>query len=78
MQNGQSSRTAPLHISHSQMKEHLYGRVNFRSENYIQNPNSNTEKFDVILCFSTIKWIHLNFGDTALKALFLKVKEQLV
>ena len=32
----------------------------------------------MILCLSTIKWVHLNFGDTGLKALFLKIKEQLV
>lgn len=31
----------------------------------------------MILCLSTVKWVHFNFGDTGLKALFLKVYEQL-
>ena len=60
------------------MKEHLYGRVNFRTENYIEQSEPSTvkqEQFDMILCLSTIKWVHLNFGDVGLKTLFLKVKE---
>lgn len=36
------------------------------------------EQFDVIFCFSTIKWVHLTFGDAGVKALFLKAGEQLV
>ena len=50
--------------------------VLFRSQNYIEEVTDETvnqEKFDIILCLSTIKWIHLNFGDTGVKALFLKV-----
>ena len=50
---------------------YLYGKVCFRTENYIATI-STAEKFDVILCLSTIKYVHLNFGDIGLKALFLK------
>jgi len=67
-------------ITHSQMKEYLYGRVNFRTENYIEEVERSVvkrEQYDVILCLSTIKWVHLNYGDTGVKALFLKIKEQL-
>lgn len=59
------------------MKNFLYGRVCFRSENFIANIKDTTEKFDTIICLSTTKWIHLNFGDLGLKALFLKAYEQL-
>ena len=33
--------------------------------------------YEVILCLSTVKWIHFNFGDAGVKTLFLKVYEQL-
>jgi 7SK snRNA methylphosphate capping enzyme len=55
------------------MKEHLYSRVNFKTENYLESESS--DKFDVIMCLSTIKWIHINNGDNGLKTLFLKVKD---
>ena len=57
------------------LKEYLYGKVCFRSENYIATPLK--EQFDTITCLSTVKWVHLNFGDTGIKALFLKVYESL-
>ena len=59
------------------MKSFLYGRVCFRTENYIANVTDTSEKFDTIICLSTTKWVHLNFGDIGLKALFLKAYEQL-
>ena len=55
----------------------LRERVQFQSKNFIEDVSESgtQEKFDVILCLSTIKWIHFNFGDTGVKALFLKVHE---
>lgn len=48
----------------------------FRTENYVAQ-TSLSERFDVIFCLSTIKYIHLNFGDQGLKALFLRAYSQL-
>ncbi len=33
--------------------------------------------FDTIMCLSTTKWIHLNFGDIGIKRLFHKVYKSL-
>ena len=59
----------------SKAKEKLYQRLNYRTENYIESASK--EQFDTILCMSTVKWVHLCFGDIGVKALFLKVYEQL-
>lgn len=58
----------------------LLSRVSFRTQNYIESVDPTEvakEQFDVILCLSTAKWIHVNFGDVGLKALFLKAHQQL-
>ena len=55
----------------------MYGKVCFKSENYITELKDVKEKFDTILCLSLTKWIHLNYGDFGIKALFLKMYEQL-
>jgi len=49
--------------------------VSFISGNYLNYEG--TEKYDCITCLSTSKWIHLNWGDNGIKALFSKVYEQL-
>jgi 7SK snRNA methylphosphate capping enzyme len=65
------------------LKSYLYSKVSFRTENYVASllPNQNVllkgEKFDTIMCLSTTKYIHLNFGDQGINALFLKVHHQL-
>mmetsp|Transcript_35432 Transcript_35432/g.46647 ORF Transcript_35432/g.46647 Transcript_35432/m.46647 type:complete len:95 (-) Transcript_35432:280-564(-) len=68
---------APAHALPAIDTERLRTSVNFRSQNYIEDPSATEERFDVILCLSTIKWVHFNFGDTGVKALFLKAFEQL-
>jgi 7SK snRNA methylphosphate capping enzyme len=63
----------------------LYGKVNFRTENYISHLSElaqahgtlPTERFDIITCFNTAIYIHLNFGDLGLKSFFLKAYLQL-
>ena len=50
--------------------------INFRIENFIQDTKI-IEKFDTILCFSTSKWVHLNWGDTGIKMLFRKIYDSL-
>lgn len=50
--------------------------INFHIENFIQEMNV-TDTFDTISCFSTTKWIHLNWGDLGIKRLFKKVSDSL-
>lgn len=50
--------------------------INFRIENFIQEMKI-SETFDTICCFSTTKWIHLNWGDLGIKRLFKKVHDSL-
>lgn len=55
-----------------EIKNRFPNNVQFRTENYVENERT-TEKYDTIICFSTTKWIHLNFGDEGIKRLFKKV-----
>lgn len=70
-------------LSLKDLKSYLYSKVSFRTENYIQSIQASqnvllkNEKFDTIMCLSTTKYIHLNFGDQGINALFLKVYHQL-
>lgn len=61
-------------VNPKDIKSYLYGKVCFRTENYVEDTALlRSEKYDTIICLSTIKYIHLNFGDIGIKALFLKV-----
>ncbi|EAR95353.2 bicoid-interacting protein (macronuclear) [Tetrahymena thermophila SB210] len=58
------------------IKRRFPQNTKFRLENYVESTEL-TEKFDTICCFSTTKWIHLNFGDQGIKRLFDKVYRSL-
>jgi len=52
--------------------------IQFRQENYVSTLKENESKqYDTIMCMSTVKWIHLNFGDAGVKILFHNVYTQL-
>jgi SAM-dependent methyltransferase len=53
-----------------------YERVSFRVENVIEKDTFDAT-YDVILCLSVTKWIHLNWGDEAIRKLFRKVHRAL-
>lgn len=73
----------PNHIQSLQpliaLKDHLQSSGNFPSNISFKNANIlNTELAgDVFLCLSTIKWIHLNWGDSGVKDLFHSVYRNL-
>lgn len=49
--------------------------IEFRHADFLEYED--TEKYGVITCFSTSKWIHLNAGDEGIKKFFAKVYELL-
>lgn len=55
--------------------------VSFRTFNYAVTDESqmvsDKQQYDLILCLSVTKWIHLNFGDTGLKLTFRRMFNQL-
>ncbi|CAN1132811.1 Probable RNA methyltransferase At5g51130 [Linum perenne] len=53
--------------------KNLFDVVSFRQENFVENHQSHQKPYDVILCLSVAKWIHLNWGDDGLINLFTKV-----
>lgn len=58
--------------------EALRTKVQFKTQNFIESVAPvQGNMYEVVLCLSTVKWIHFNFGDAGVKTLFLKVYEQL-
>lgn len=55
--------------------------VNFKRMNYVDMDDVNTSndmpQYDLIVCLSVTKYIHLNFGDAGLKSAFKKMFNQL-
>lgn len=71
-----AEQAEPIHkMGAKALKKALAKSVTFRTENYIKRLTEADEEFDTVLCLSTAKWLHLNFGDVGVKALFLKVYE---
>ncbi|XP_055693717.1 7SK snRNA methylphosphate capping enzyme bin3-like [Lutzomyia longipalpis] len=57
------------------------GNVFFRTLNYVLKDESllgaDAQQYDLIMCLSVTKWIHLNFGDAGLKIAFKRMFSQL-
>ncbi|XP_006833420.2 probable RNA methyltransferase At5g51130 isoform X1 [Amborella trichopoda] len=51
----------------------LIESVKFRKENVLEKLQPCSPEYDTILCLSVTKWIHLNWGDSGLIALFAKM-----
>ncbi|XP_058129200.1 7SK snRNA methylphosphate capping enzyme bin3 [Anopheles ziemanni] len=51
--------------------------VRFKTMNYVVKDesfiNNDTQQYDLILCLSVTKWIHLNYGDAGLKIAFKRM-----
>lgn len=52
--------------------------INFKQRNYVSSFRDNsTNKYDTIMCLSTVKWVHLNYGDIGVKLLFYNIYSEL-
>jgi 7SK snRNA methylphosphate capping enzyme len=51
--------------------------VIFRQENFVDKIQSDEGIYDTIVCLSTAKWIHLNYGDIGIKLMFYNIYRQL-
>ncbi|KAF6164471.1 hypothetical protein GIB67_025297 [Kingdonia uniflora] len=65
--------TVPTNEDSGLPQNDLLNRVSFQKENFVERVCPHSEEYDVILCLSVSKWIHLNWGDDGLVTLFSNV-----
>lgn len=56
--------------------------IRFLAGNYVlksehQLAHDERHKYDLIMCLSVTKWVHLNYGDLGLKLMFRRIFNQL-
>ena len=71
-----SLHTNPQLHYHSPLFQYPHN-IFFKVENFMTDPHFG-RSYDTILCLSTIKWIHLNYGDDGVLSFFDKVHDLLV
>ncbi|XP_065370580.1 7SK snRNA methylphosphate capping enzyme bin3 [Calliphora vicina] len=73
--------TSTHKLNQSKTKNDFPHNVFFRQTNYVLKDESllanDSQQYDLILCLSLTKWIHLNFGDAGLKSAFKRMFNQL-
>ncbi|XP_049547331.1 7SK snRNA methylphosphate capping enzyme bin3 [Anopheles darlingi] len=70
-----SGKECQMDIGHPEHK--FPHNVRFKTMNYVLKEESlinyDTQQYDLILCLSVTKWIHLNYGDAGLKIAFKRM-----
>ncbi|TNM84945.1 hypothetical protein fugu_009123 [Takifugu bimaculatus] len=71
----------PLSEASTVRRGEFPSNVSFIKANYVLENDglllTQRQEYDVILCLSVTKWVHLNWGDTGLKRLFKRVYRHL-
>lgn len=71
----------PLTEVTSAQSGHFPSNVSFVKANYVLESDhllvTQRPEYDIILCLSVTKWVHLNWGDTGLKRMFKRVYRHL-